>query len=508
MKLSKIAIATSMALGAMSAHADSTGIPVSPANIVFISGASGIDSYMGPAAASLINVAVTVSSPNSKAWYGTTKAAWGTLALGSNVLIIKRSAGGSAVGVIPLALSAKINVPVWDTGTFVSPGVYAVADTTDGNGLIPDIGVSDVEPKMFTGINTEAGYTALTTAQQGLLTVKSWSQLAEGVVATKAVADTTVLSNNFIREALAGHYRTWSMADGSTSKMVICRRIEGSGTQAAFNSYYHGFPNTSAYAGFSNSLPAITTDSSGYGATVNSVASGNGVTTPIIIDPNAGFTVFEADGSSDVRKCLQAAQNGTDVTLKGRGGLMYNLTFSTVGGLGGGVPKAGGKGDASKAIGVLSLDSYTSTGDASGKGVAASNSDLAGQYTFRNLNGNGTYDVKTQSATNSSAVTGIAPSRANILTGAYDFIVEPTMQYRKTGTKAFITQSTTGFFKKLITILGNPVDMMYGAANNSAPYAYAALPSLYTKTADGSATDLVADLTRQGNTTSPLHVNQ
>lgn len=501
MKLSKIALATSLALGVMSAHAASTGIPTTPTNIVFIAGATGVDGYMGAAASSLINITASVTSPNSKAWYGTTKAAMNGLAAGSNLLIIKRSAGGSAIGVIPLGTSSKTNVPQWDVGTLVSGTNYSVADTTDANGLIPDIGVSDVEPKMFTGINTENGFTPLTATQQATLTVNSWGQLAEGIVATKSVDDTTVLSNNFMREALSGHYVDWTAAvkaDGTnagyTNPMVICRRIEGSGTQAAFNSYFNGFPNTAAYSGFAYNTPAVTTDSYGYNAAGS--LSGVDSTHPIVIDPSAGFTVFEADGSGDVRKCLQAAQLGLDVTLKGRAGLYYTLKFSAVGG-------------ASKAIGVLSLDSYTKVGGTTvdGTGVATSNTAATGQYTFRNLNGNGTYDVKNQAVTTAGTSTGIAPSRANILNSYYDFTVEPTMQYRTSGTKSYII-GTTGLFAKLLTVLGNPVDMLVGSTNNSSPLAYAALPALYTKTANGAATDNVADLTRQGNTTAPLHVNQ
>jgi hypothetical protein len=76
------------------------------------------------------------------------------------------------------------------------------------------------------------------------------------------------------------------------------------------------------------------------------------------------------------------------------------------------------------------------------------------------------------------------------------------MQYR-TATTGLVP----AFFTKLQLILGNPVDMEIGSANNGAPLAYAALPTLYTKTATGS-TRLVNDLTRQGNTTAPLHVKQ
>ena len=500
MQVSKIALACGLAFAAMSAQAVSTGIPASPANVLFISGASGVDSYLNATASNLINVASYVhdSSNNYRAWYGTTKAAIGTLPSGSSLLIIKRSAGGSAQGVIPLARANKIEVPDWANAAATADATanqYTVPVTTAANGLVPDIGVSDVEPKMFSGVNTEFGYTPLTSTEQAALTVKSWSQLAEGIAVTKQVADTTVLSNNFVREALTGHYDTWAAADGSADPVVVCRRIEGSGTQAAFNSYFHGFPNSAAYNGYGLDLPAVTTDSYGYdGAHAGTKAD------PILIDPSAGFTVFEGSGSGDARKCLQAAQLGVDTgALQGRNNLYYNVQFSLVG-----AP--------SKAIGVLSLDSYTSVSSASsraaavpvnidGKGYAASNADANGDWNFRFLNGNGTYDVKNQVVTSATS-SGIAPSRANILSSYYDFTVEPTLQYRT---------ATTGwkvnFFTTLNNLLGNPADMEIGSANNGSPLAYAALPSLYTKTATGS-TRLVADLTRQANTTSPLHVKQ
>jgi len=503
MQLTKIALACSLAFAAMSAQAVTTNIPASPANVVFISGASGVDSYLTSVASNLINVTSYVhdSSNNYRAWYGTTKADIGTggtkLAAGSNLLIIKRSAGGSAMGVVPLARSSKIEVPDWanaaatlDSG---KTNEYTVPVTSAANGLIPDIGVSDVEPKMFTGFNTEFGYTALTAAEQATLTANSWAQLAEGIAVTRAVPDTAVLSNNFIREAMDNHIGDWSSVDGSADPVIICRRIEGSGTQAAYNSYLNGFPNSAAYYGYGKSLAAVTTDSLGYGA-----GSGSSAADPILLDPTQGFTVFEGSGSGDVRKCLQAAQLGIDTpALLGRNNLYYKLQFSLVGG-------------PSKAIGVLSLDSYTSAratgkgtaGTADGYGYAASNADTNGEWNFRFLNGNGTYDVKNQTTTSATS-SGIAPSRANILSSYYDFTVEPTLQYRTTGTTPWVV----AFYSQMRTLLGNPADMEIGSANNGAPLAYAALPTLYTKTATGS-TRLVADLTRQGNTTSPLHVKQ
>jgi hypothetical protein len=533
MKVSKIVVACSMAFAAMSAQAVSTGIPATPTNVIFISGASGVDSYMGAVASNQLNVTsyVHTADGNYKAWYGTTKAAIGSLPAASNLLIIKRSAGGSAMGVIPVGRPSKIEVPDWadaaGTGTAdATANQFTVGITTAANGRIPDIGVSDVEPKMFSGINAEFGYTALNSTEAGTLTVASWAQLAEGIVATRAVADTAVLSNNWIREALDGHYKDWSKVDTTTDPVIVCRRIEGSGTQAAYNSYFNSFPNVSAYNGYGKVLPKITTDSVGYDVIGGSLGT---KADPIQIDPNA-YTVFEGVGSGDVRKCLQGAQLGRDVTVQGRGNLYYKILFSTYDPHALGVP-----GIPAKAIGVLSLDSYTSlstsasrltadgknaaaiaaelvlagsgdfTASVDGKGVATSNADTNGDFTFRFLNGNGTYDVKNQVLTSATS-SGIAPSRANILNSSYDFTVEPTLQMRT----ADAATLTGAFFTKLNSLLGNPADMVVGSANNGAPLAYAALPALYTKgvTVACPNCDLVADLTRQANTTAPLHVKQ
>jgi len=534
MKVSKIALATTLALASMSAAA---GVTI-PANVVFVAGATGVDGYMQAAIASMLNVTAKITSKSSVAWVGTTNAAWNGLASGTEVMVIKRSAGGSAIGVAPLAANVKTNIPDFANANQTGQtGVnWTTGDLSDAAGLVPDIGVSDVEPVLFKGWNLENGYSALTTAQGSNLTVSAWGVLAEGIVATKAVADSTVLSNNFIREAMAGHYKTWAPADATSDPIILCERIPGSGTQAAYNSYFEGYPNTSAYNGYGNNTVKSTTSSLGYGATAAGLGSqlGDVASNAIGIDPSAGFTVFQADGSADVRKCLQAAQLHSDVALKGLNGLYYNLKFSGTQNVATqGLGAVGTNTTSYKAIGVLSLDSYTKTSGSTnrtvdGNGVAASNSDNTGEYTFRFLNGNGTFSVKDQSVTTTGTSTGVAPSRANILTGAYDFVVEPTLQYRKksvlangnvdgtnaaaangsTGpTKTYIT-GTTGFAARLLAIVANPVDMEVGSPNNTTPLAYAAVPMLYTKTNDSASTRLVVDLTHQGNTTSPLHVKQ
>ena len=467
MKVSKIALACALALAAMSAHAV-PGIPAAPANKIFISGASGADSFFKGVAATAVGYVANTSGVyfhtadnNYYGYYGNSTNASTGVAVGQPLLILKRSAGGSAQGVGPVALSTAIGAPDWQAAATLDAGTtnsYTIANSALVN-QVPDMGASDVEPKLFTGINQEFGIPALTSAQLASLTVYGWAQLAEGIVATKAVPDTYVLSNNFVREALDGHYQDWSKADPAgtdTSNMVICRRIEGSGTQAAYNAFFSGFPNTSAYAGFAKVLPATTLDSFGL-----DIAHAGTAADPFIIDASAGFTVFEGSGSGDVRKCLQAAQLGIDTgALQGREGKYYKLLFSVAG--------------PSKAIGVLSLDSYTSVSTAAtraaaspvnldGRGVATSNADTNGEFTFRPLNGNGTFNVATQAITSATS-SGIAPSRANLLTNYYDFSVESTIQKRSTGNSALVNT----FFTYLGAKLGAPADMVVPNPNNTA----------------------------------------
>ncbi|HEY9191732.1 MAG TPA: hypothetical protein VIO81_02545, partial [Methyloversatilis sp.] len=149
--------------------------------------------------------------------------------------------------------------------------------------------------------------------------------------------------------------------------------------------------------------PARMSDSAGY------KVSGSGTTVdPFIIDASAGYTVVENSGSGDVRNCMKAANAGTDHTFTSwdseeQGPRVFKVTF-------GGHPM--------KAIGVLSLDSYTS---------AATNG-----FSFRHLDGAGTYNYDSISKTLSSSAgaTGIAPSKSNLLNGKYDFVVEVSMQSR------------------------------------------------------------------------------
>jgi hypothetical protein len=140
----------------------------------------------------------------------------------ANVLIFKRSAGGSAFGVSPIVANAngqtsvasgasieflKINQPTGATGCTVAtvanpvavPPVLGVIKcaydvTTPGSTSfqthVPDFGVSDVDPGQFVGDNAPikpngSAYADVTAADVSKLTVKAAATLAFGAPVTK-----------------------------------------------------------------------------------------------------------------------------------------------------------------------------------------------------------------------------------------------------------------------------------------------------------------------------------
>ncbi len=122
----------------------------------------------------------------------------------TELLIYKRSVGGSALGVAPIIADAKapanpsagavefLNVsnpalctaPPAAGALRVSTCTYS--PTTAGQFQLkkPDFGVSDVDPEQFRGLNTPAGFAAVNPADVNLLTVRSAFGQAFGIAAT------------------------------------------------------------------------------------------------------------------------------------------------------------------------------------------------------------------------------------------------------------------------------------------------------------------------------------
>jgi hypothetical protein len=176
----------------------------------------------------------------------------------------------------------------------------------------------------------------------------------------------------------------------------------------------------------------------------------------------------ENAGSGDVRGCLTAANNQQDLTRVDTNGNSYKYEFSKL-------PAAG------KAIGVLSMDSYNRT-------FAAS---------YRYLDGAGVFDATAQ--TGAGSQTGIAPSKANIVDGRYDFVVELAANER-----AGTTGEKKAFWNQLVRNLGSST-YTGDTTFNSVPNAFATLPTSESYVDEPAK---VSKYTRNANTCSAMVFTQ
>ena len=499
MKFTKIAVACGLAFAALSAQAAGPAIPAGT-RVIFLAGATAPDNFLADIANSMLTGVTAIRSNDSgilhRAYLGKAAAGIAGVPVGTDILFVKRSAGGSVFGVDPVARAARIQTIdfnncvtgtapwAWSCGTRgIDPGI-AGHNTAANTGLVPDFGVSDVEPAMFKQpFNTENGQPALTNAEAARLTNRPVNQIMMGIVATNAVAADTYMSRAQYGAMLAGKIQDWSSIDGSADPVVVCRRVDGSGTQTSYNWFFTGFPCNLSTSGFTDTAPSAAIDSFGYdGAHAGTAAD------PIIIDPSAGFTVVENSGSGDVRNCLKAAQDGTVFNVRGSNNLNYRVLFNNVG---------GAPGTPSKAIGVLSLDSYP-------------NANVAGSgFSFRHLDGAGTFNGATQ--TSSAGATGMAPSKDNLVNGKYDFVVELSLQSRNTAVSnvngdlvpALSTDAVkTGFFNEFVRRAGSTrYTGNDGGTFTSVPNAFASLPQFTSYTAKPA---FVSKFSRNGNTCAPL----
>jgi hypothetical protein len=546
MKYTKIALACGLAFAAMSAQADLVpgAAAVAETNIIYMAGATAPDNFLAGVAPQLFSGTpievrpLTGALDDFRAFVGTSNGVAAGYPAGQPLMFIKRSLGGSVWGVSPVATGDIIQTLDVKSANCVAPIPGSAALTagsywrcpvigTDpqgtingANGRIPDIGISDIEPAMFKEpFNTENGAPQLSNAQLAALVSLPVNQLMMGIVATNAVAATTSIGRSQYGAALAGKLTNWSQIDGSPtsgtglSRMVVCRRVNGSGTQTSYNWFFSGFPCNSSTLGYLSTPPAPTTASPGLD-TDNFAGT---VAEPFEIDPTAGITIVENSTSGAVRACLSSAYYGLDHTVQGNTGTFYKVLFSQVDGTpvsasfnpvpATGPAFTGARGGPSKAIGVLSVDSannansnftyapINSTGTAPASWSVVDNT--AGKlsnsgWSFRMLDGAGVYNAQTQAVTfPATGATGVAPSKENMVNGRYDFVVELTLQRR-----ASIPAAKLSFFNALRTRLGD-------AANNTG-VAVAALPDLYSYTNPAVNALRVSKYSREGNTCAPL----
>jgi hypothetical protein len=545
MKFTKIAMACSLALAAMSVQAapgDVGAIPaaaaVPEANIMLFSGATAPDNFLQTVATTMFQPGFTFvtgigdTSINYRAFVGlasSTNPIPG-IAAGTPLILIKRSQGGSVWGVGPVAQANNIRtldvksascVQGANTTTYTCPivGTDPVGAANGSGGRVTDFGVSDIEPAMFkTPFNTENGAPQLTAAELANLVSLPVNQLMMGIVATNAVPATTHLSRSQYGAGLAGKLDTWDQIEGTTAgdAMVVCRRVNGSGTQTSYNWFFTGFPCNASTFGYLGTPPADVTGSFGYdGAHAGTPAD------PFIIDPTAGLTIVENSTSGDVRNCLSSAYFGLDHVTQGDSGKFYKVLFSSVAGtpvpatitgalnpgFTGAIPAItdANRGGPSKAIGVLSFDSFGNANSNFAYRPLQTNNTTPWTYTvvdtnvnklsnsgfsFRSLDGAGVFNGATQAFT-AGPGTGVAPSKSNLVNGKYDFVVELTMQRRPS-----LSALKTSFFTELRKRLG--------ATNNTTNVAFATLPDVASYTTPASNALVVSKFSRGGNTCAPL----
>lgn len=510
MKFKKLAVASAMAVAAFSgqAIAAAPGIATTPDIDVYLTGASAPQNILGALAETLFGANAPGTFNNYhvfydngstigasyRAYYGALQAPLNvtsptvgavTLAAGTKVRLINRAKGGSVWGVDPVARTQNI---AWmsptsgnctlQTNTSLAYQYLCAESGSDTNAANPnnrvsDFGVSDVEPAMFKAtLNVEGNAGELSPSELGTLTPTGVSGLLFGIPATTSVPNTINFTRGLFSSLLSGYTQDWTSVDASltgNTQVVICRRVQGSGTQATYNAYFNNFPCTAASSVPGVAQPSRMSDSAGYSETASTIT----------VNPSAGFTVVENPSSGNVRTCLDRAQTGGTHTFSYLTDTGVTKTVTVNFGAGG-----------YRAVGVLSLDSTPNA-----------------NWAFRNLNGQ-------------------APTKTNLRNGNYDFFGELSMQYNNTGhnnyypiaglndtTNWVVTAVNSGspahvknkraFIEEFTRRAGDPA-ILNTITNVQLKNATAALPLAYVpdeSTANGLNTMYV---THQGNACSPV----
>jgi len=420
MKLKKLAALCAIACAglsgqAMAAMTAAEQAIINDANtngrVFFISGASatqkGFTSIIGTLfTGTPVRFAnTTASSKDYEAVAGVLAAGAGPWS-GQNVIIIDRVKGGSVFGVDPVARpvgsGTSIETLLVDTsatsgncgsagaGTALNPYVC-----NQSNGTVakphrkPDAGISDVAPALFLSpFNTEGetAAPALDATELAEFADTAYNlpiyTLAFGVPVTNNVNPS--LTRAAVSAIMAGNVGMWNQVDSSlpADDIVVCRRVPGSGTQAVENLYFGNYP-------CSNTLVNVPADRDASGAWDN--ASNTFTVAPA----TGGLVVIENSTSGDVRNCLDKAVTGGSYVTKDRDGVAVTVNFTAAG---------------NKAIGVLSMDSISS-------------SKVAGNWTFRSLDGVGKVDCSGTCPASTPPVlsgTGKFPTLANLIDGTWD----------------------------------------------------------------------------------------
>ncbi len=331
-----VAVAATLAAGSAWAH----GPTVTPDIEIWMSGASAQDKGLGFLFTDLCKAGTLDSyfdnanpakpGKGYRAYFCTidsTKVPGMTAGTGANpaeptVLFHKRSAGGSGMGVAPVADEQAITQMAINNGNCMETAAgshiwhCSIANAGDTIQKVPDAGISDVEPALFVGPNVPAGSNPVGASQLARLDSFGAAGLVFGVPVSKNLRDAlqaaqglTVgaedqanmpsLNKRQITSLFSGNMKRWSefKVNGTAltavagvnvpgdTRVHLCRRVPGSGTQAQFNAVFMNAPCTAG-------APAATANTNFFGPVT-------------VLNP----------GSGDLSACLDAATQDATGTI-------------------------------------------------------------------------------------------------------------------------------------------------------------------------------------------------
>lgn len=289
------------------------------------------------------------------------------------VLFYKRSAGGSFQGTKPVAASDAIDsLDLSAAANCTGGGGTQYTGCTTLTTRVSDAGTSDLPPDVFIGPNVGSGETACDDACVSALDSAALFQQVFGVPVTNPLyvalqeaqgLDTDVDNNgvndveekdlfkaggtkaaqqqayvdnmpSLTKEQVAAFFANNGIEDYSsvkfggtnlvaaattapaTNQVILCRRVNGSGTQATFNLNIMNAPLNSL-----NSTLIATDNTFCFDEKNNVIAAcdGFGATETNPLDPASGRIVFENSGSGNVTTCLDnvSDQNGWAMGVQG-----------------------------------------------------------------------------------------------------------------------------------------------------------------------------------------------
>lgn len=286
MKFNKLALAVGVAGALAAGQAAALAPTVTPDIEIWMSGASAEDGMVGTLFNELCVSGTLDTYLSDEATDGSSHRAFfcnidstkvtGLSITNPKVLFHKRSAGGSGFGVAPVADATPIPHMVINNGncTGTSPNyLCSITNPGDVANHVSDAGISDVEPGLFVPPNVPSGFGATTPAQLNKMVITSQVGLVFGIPVTKALRDALQtaqgltagseteanmpnLSKNQVAALMTGGIKNWTtfkvngtsltavagVTGPADTKVHICRRVEGSGTQAQMNANFLRVP--------------------------------------------------------------------------------------------------------------------------------------------------------------------------------------------------------------------------------------------------------------------------